>query len=136
MKGEDAAGARVGVTRIAEVGFHAGGFVKKGQCPGCSGGKEVGEAGRVSSGLIGDGGERGAYLLGFNYAESFAVHEEQVIAGTGLERRLAQRDAASGGWIELLVILNDPAARNELRIDLLAGALLRGFRHEASEGLQ
>ena len=42
-----------------------------------------------------------------------------------LERRFTQRDATPGGGIELLVILNDPARRDQLRVDLLAGELFR-----------
>ena len=70
MKGEDTAGARVGIARVAEERFDAGGFVEETVASRMrSGGEEVGQAGGVTSGLIGDNGERGAFLLGLDHAD-------------------------------------------------------------------
>jgi hypothetical protein len=133
MESEDAARPRCGIARVAEVGFHAGGFVKKRKRAGESGGQKVRQAGGVTSGLVRDSGECRAFLLGFNHAQRLAVHKQQIVTRAGLERRFAQRNAASGGGVKLLVILYDPAARNQLRVDLPAGALLWGFRHGPCE---
>jgi len=80
--------------------------------------------------LFGDAGEERAQLLGLNDADGVAVHEQEVVTGTGLEGRLAQGNAAAGAGGKLPVILDGPPARQELRVNLLAGALFRGqFRH-------
>lgn len=75
------------------------------------------------AGLLGNARQQCALLFGFGNSDSFAVYEQEVIAGAGFERCFAQGDAASGGGVELLVLLNDPATRGELRVDLLAGEL-------------
>ena len=129
MEGEHAARARRGIAFVAEKGFDAGGFVEERERAGKAGGEKGREACGVAPRLVGDDGERGANLLCLNHAESFPIHEQQVIARAGRERDFAQRDAATSGKVHLLVILNDPAAGRELRVDLLAGQLLRGFRH-------
>src|SRR6185312_6989173 len=46
--------------------------------------------------LLGDAGQRGAFLLGFDDADSLAVHQQQIVARPGLQRHLAQRDATAG----------------------------------------
>ncbi len=74
--------------------------------------------------LLGDARQERAFLLGLDDADGFAIDEQEIIAGAGFKRRLTQCDTAPGGGIELLVILNDPAARNELRVDLFSGFLL------------
>ena len=126
---EDAARARRRIAFVAEEGFDAGGFVEEGQGAREAGGEEVGQAGSVTGRLLGDSRERRSYFLGFDHTQRLSVHEEEVITRAGRERDFAQRDAAARGEVHGLVILHDPAGRGELCVDLLAGALLRGFRH-------
>ena len=64
-----------------------------------------------------------------DHTNSLAIDKQEVVAGAGFQRNFTQGDAARGRRIELLVILHDPAARRELRIDLLPGKLFRSFRH-------
>lgn len=75
------------------------------------------------------GGERCSNLFGFDHTRGFAIHEEEIIARAGREGGFSQGDATTGGEIDGFEILNDPPARRELGVDLLAGALFRGFRH-------
>lgn len=55
MEGKDTAGATVWISRIAEERLDAGGFVQKRKRPGGSSGEQIGQAGGVAGGLIGDG---------------------------------------------------------------------------------
>jgi hypothetical protein len=86
--------------------------------------------------LLGDARQERALLLSLGDADGFAVHEQEIIARAGFHRDFAQRDAASTGGIERPVVLNDPAAGDELRVDLPAGELFRGIRHGAGRWLQ
>jgi len=63
-----------------------------------------------------------------------AIDQEQVVAGAGLERDFAEDDAATGGEIDGPVILNNPAGRDELSVDLLAGESLGSERHAERGG--
>lgn len=132
MEGEHAARARRGIAFVAEKGFDAGGFVEERERAGSNGLDEVGEILRVVARLLGDAGEQRALLFRLDHADGPAIHEQEVIARAGFQRSFAQRDATTGGGIELPVILNDPAGRGELRVDLLAGALFWGVRHETA----
>ena len=130
VKREDAAGPGLGVALVAEERFDAGGFVEEGQRAGCDGLNEIRQVLGVMTGLLGDARQESALLLGLGDADGFAVHKQEIIARAGFEGRFAQGDAASGGGIELFVILNNPTARDELRVDLLAGELFGSqFRH-------
>ena len=62
-------------------------------------------------------------------AGSFPIHKQEVVAGAGLERRFAQRDTTPGRQIELFVILNGPATRSKLRVDLTTGKLFWSWGH-------
>jgi hypothetical protein len=77
-EGEHAAGARLGVQPVGEVGFYARAFPHKGQraAPGGQGG---GQAFGVAAALQFYAGERGALLLGFDDAAGFAVDVEHVV---------------------------------------------------------
>jgi hypothetical protein len=75
--------------------------------------------------LFGDGGKGRALLLGFDNTQGFTIHEQEIIARAGGERNFAQRNATAGGEINGLVVLNDPARRDEHRINLLAGLFFR-----------
>lgn len=130
MEGEDTAGTRRWIALVAEEGFDAGGFIEEWELARNSGGQEFGQAVCVTRGLLGDGRERGAFLFRFDDTERVAVHQHQVIAGPGGKRHLAHRDPPACGEIQCLVILNDPARRDELRVDLLTGELFWGqLRH-------
>ncbi len=85
--------------------------------------------------LLGDAGKQRALLLRLDHADGLAIHEQEVIARAGFQRRFAQRDATAGRGIELPVILNDPAGRGELRVDLLASALFGRFSHGSASDL-
>jgi len=136
VEGEDAAGARVRVAFVAEERFDAGGFVEERKGSDAGGeerGQEIGERGGVVGGLLGDAGERGAGLLGFDHANRLAADEEQIIAGAGLELDFAEGDAGTGGKVDGFDILNDPAGRDELGVDLLAGLGFGRKRHAGRE---
>ena len=61
-----------GIALVAEEGFDAGGLVEEGKlCPVQAGGEEVGQVRGVVAGLVGDGGERGAFLLGLDDADGW-----------------------------------------------------------------
>ena len=135
MKGEDAAGAGSGIAFVAEESFDAGGFVEERERARQPGGEEVGQVAGRAPRLIGDDRERGAFLLRLEHAESHAVHEQEIVTRTGLERHFAQRNPPPCGEVHRLEILHHPAARSELRVDLLAGPLFwRQVRHEAAFG--
>ena len=72
--------------------------------------------------LRGDGGKRRAFFFGLNHAERNAVDEEQAIAATGLERDLAEGDAAGGGGVEGPVVLDGPARGDEEGVDFSRAA--------------
>ena len=122
MEGEDTARTRGGIAFVAEESLDAGGFVEEGQLARADGLDEVGQIHRVMRGLLGNARQQRAFLLGFDDADGLAIDQQQVIAGAGLERCFAQRDALPGGEIHRLVILRGPAGRDELGVDLLAGA--------------
>ena len=134
MEREDAAGTRRGIALVTKEGFHTGGLIEKWERTGPGRLNKVGQVLGVVTGLLGDARQERALLLGLGDADRFAVHEQEIVARAGFERRFAQGDAASGGWIELLVVLNEPAARGELRVYLLSGVLFGSqIRHEASD---
>jgi hypothetical protein len=64
--------------------------------------------------LLGDGGERGAGLFGFDDDDGDAIDEQEVIARASFERHFADGNAGSGGEIEGFVILEYPTAGGEL----------------------
>ena len=119
-----------------EKNLDTSGFVEKRKRARHNGLNEVRQVHRVMGGLLGDARQERAFLLGLDYAGGFAIDEQKIIAGSGFQRRFAQRDAASGGGIELLVILNDPATRNELRVNFLAGELFGGERQVSLQRTQ
>ena len=125
VKRKHAAGPWFGIAFIAEEGFNAGGFVEERQRAERDGLNELGQVLGVVAGLLGDAREQRAFFLGLGDADRLPIQEQEVITCAGFERRFTQRDATPGGGIELLVILNDPARRDQLRVDLLAGELFR-----------
>ena len=113
VEGEDAARARMRVAFVAEESLDAGGFVEEREARRLNRREEVWKILAVAAGLIGDTRKRGACFLGLDDADRLAVDEQQVVAAAALQRHFAQRDAAPGGEVERLVILNDPAAVSE-----------------------
>lgn len=77
--------------------------------------------------FLGLGGLAGEEVLGLE------IDEEQVVAGAGFERDFAEGDATAGGEINGFVVLNDPAGRDELSVDLGAGLGFEGGRHAGRE---
>jgi hypothetical protein len=47
--------------------------------------------------------------LGFDDADRFAVHQQQIITRAGGQRHFTRGYAGTGGEVQRLVILNDPA---------------------------
>lgn len=127
MEREDAAGAGFGVAAVAKERFDTGRFVKEGQ--GAFGGEEIGELIAVMAGLIGNARERCALLFGFNHADRLFIDEQKVIGGSHFHGNFNERDTPRCGRIVVLVTLDNPAARDELRVDLFAGDLFRRQRH-------
>jgi hypothetical protein len=86
VKGEDAAGAGLGIALVAKERLDAGGFVGEGDLfrAGQEIREEVREVFAVVGALLGDGRKRGALLLGLDHAEGNAVDEEEIVAATGL----------------------------------------------------
>ncbi len=113
--------------------LHAGGFVEEREKSSQAMREEVREAVGVAGGLIGHRGKGRAFLLRLDHAEGLAVHQQQVIAGTGREWDFTECDAAPSREICRPVILHDPTGRRELRVHMLAGAVFwREFRHGQS----
>ena len=125
MEREDATRTGRGIAFVAEESLDTGGFVEERERARANGLDEVRQVHRVMSGLLGDARQESAFLLGLNDADPFAIDEQEIVAGAGFQRHFAQRDAASRGRIELFVVLNDPPARNELRVNLPAGKFFR-----------
>ena len=125
------AGPGYGVEEVGEPGLGAGRLVGERERPDRRG-ELVGEAGDVLAGLGLDADEGGADLLGLEHADRLAVHEEQVVgnAVAGLEGELADGDTchrpARGGrgQVDRPVVLDDPAGRGQLLVDLNARSSL------------
>jgi hypothetical protein len=122
---EDAAAARVRIEEARELRDRPGGQVEERQW--LDGRVEPGwQAGGILLGLHLDAAQRVALGLRFKDADGLAVHEEQVIgeAVPGGELELAHGDAASGGQVHGVPVLDDPACRDERGVDLRPGLLL------------
>ena len=94
MEREDAATARVGIEAIGEEGLGAGALVGERQRRFPRRETER-NAGDIFGGLLFDAAERGAFGLGFDRADGFAVHEERVIGLAGFEGQLADGDSVA-----------------------------------------
>ena len=72
--------------------------------------KVVGQAGGVFGGLGLHAGER-AFRLGFDRADGLAIEIEQIVGEpeTRLHRKLADGDTATGGQVEVVALLHEPA---------------------------
>jgi hypothetical protein len=79
--------------------------------------------------LLGDGGEGGAFFLGFDDAERLAIDEEDVVGGAAVGLHFPDGDAAGCVEIEVANALNGPTRGAQLSVDLNAGELFRGIRH-------
>src|SRR5262249_51903383 len=116
-------GTRGGIAFVPEERLDASRFIEERQLAGRNRLDEIRQVFGVVPGLLGGSRQQGALSFGFRDSDRFAIHEQEIIALARLKWCLAQCDAASSGGIELTVILNDPAARHELRVDLLTGEL-------------
>lgn len=96
VEGKDGAGAGIRVALVAEIGFDAGGLVGEGQGIGPALGNPVFRSG-VAGGLLGDGGERGAFFLGFDDAEGLAIDEEDVVSRATHRLHFPDGDSTGGG---------------------------------------
>jgi len=69
--------------------------------------------------------------LGFHRADGYAIEIEQVVgeAEAGLHLELADGDAASGGEVQFLAALNQPASGRQVAVDFAVGLLFGGLRH-------
>ena len=90
----------------------------------------VGQTGGILGGLRFDARER-ALGLGFDCADRLAVEIEQVVreAEARLHRELAHGDAATGGQVEVIAVLDDPAGSRQFGVDFAPGFLFGCFRH-------
>ena len=132
----DAAGLRLGIEAVDEAGLDAGADVLEGER------RDRGiQPGRQSGGVpvrlqldAGQGVSRG---FGFHDAGRLPVDEQHVVGETvaGRHPELAHGDAAAGGEVKRLAVLDDPARLGERRVDLPAGALLGGQRHRRPTGV-
>ena len=55
-------------------------------------------------------GQQRAFLLGFDNADGLAIYEQEIIARPRLERDFADGNTPTRAQIDLLVILQHPAA--------------------------
>jgi hypothetical protein len=108
VEGKDRPRAGVGVALVAEVGFDAGRLVGEGQGIGPAL-RDPFHRGGVAGRLLGDGGESGAFFLGFDDAEGLAVDEEDVVGRSAVGLHFPDGDAARGGEIERGDVLDCPA---------------------------
>jgi hypothetical protein len=120
VEANDRARAGIGVALVAEVGLDASALVREGQRIGPSLGDPV-IRGRVAGGLLGNGGESGAFLFSFNNSERLAIDEENVVGGPAVGLHLTDRDTTGSVKVEVLLILNEPPRRHELAVDVLTG---------------
>ncbi len=133
---EDAPGPGLGIALVAELGFDARGFVQERQRAVGIGLDVRRQVLRIMPRLFGHAGQQRAGLLGFDHADGLAVHQQKIIARAGFQRNFPQRDAPPGPGIELLVVLDHPAAGGQLSINLLPRLLFWiQFRHVACDGV-
>ena len=123
VEGEDGASAGVGVALVGEVGFDAGRLVEERERVGPALGNELLRLG-VASGLLFDGTEGRAELLGLDDPERLALHEQHVVSRTALGLDLAEGDSPARVEIQVFRCLHLPTGSGEHRIDLLAGLFL------------
>lgn len=141
VKREDLAAPRVRVETVGELGHFAGRFVgeRKRALPG---GDPLVQSFGVLPGLESDALERVARRLGFDDADGPPLDVEEVVGEAALrfavllplERVLPDGHAGACVDVHVAVVLNGPARRHELAVDLLAGALFRGQGHLSGPG--
>lgn len=126
VKREDAPRARMRISRVPKERLHAGRFVEEWQRPDPADGEKVRQPHRIAGGLLGDGRELRSGLFRLDDTDRCAVHDQQIVARSGLEWHLSERYSSASRKINGLVVLDDPARRGQLGVDLEAGALFRG----------
>ena len=118
MERENAPTARIGIKAVGEEGFGAGAFVGewKRRFPR----REAKWNARDILGRIAlRRRERGAFGLGLDRADGFAIHEQRVVGLAGFECKFADRHSRGSGEIDLILRLNCPAALLKKRVDFL-----------------
>lgn len=74
--------------------------------------------------LIGDASECGPGLLRLDHPSCLATHKEQVVARTVRQNELTNGDAFGSVAVELALVLEYPARRDQLLVDLVASELI------------
>ena len=120
---QNTARPRFGVSRIAEVGFVAGGFVREAKLIGPAR-QMVRHLDHVLSGLLCKAAQCHATFLRLDHAGGPAAYEEKVVARTVRQEKLAYRHAVTRVAVEVGVILDDPPGGTKQCVDPLACALL------------
>lgn len=126
MESENFAGARFRIALIGEAGDDAGGFVEEGEwLAAVLDPFQFGDG--VILRLVFDGGDvlTERFLFRLDHTDGFAIHEEHIIGRTGVSVVFPDRLTRALGWINGIFILHVPARGAKLRINLVAGHLLR-----------
>ena len=126
---EDRAAPRHRVEPVGEVGYGAVGLEQERQGDAIHV-EPVGDARGILRRLGFHPGQ-GSLRLGFDGAGDRAVYVEQVVGGAepGLHGELAHGDAGARGEVELLLVLDQPARRLEVGVDIAARPLLGSIAH-------
>ncbi len=126
MEAEDAAGTWSRVAPVAKIALDPSGLVEERERPRGRGLHEVRQVRRVQHRLLGHAREGHAALFRLDDPHGLTVHQQQVVAGPLLERDTPEHNAPPVGGAVGLVVLDHPATRRKLRVNVLAGLLLRG----------
>jgi len=124
MECEDPSASGVGIQAVGELRLHTRALVVERQRAGIDG-DVLGEAIEILQRLDFDSGEGVTLRLGLNGPQGLAVDVEQVVGVTGGQRELADGDAGRGRDVHLLEVLDDPARRRELLVNLQPGFVFR-----------
>jgi hypothetical protein len=87
------------------------------------------QANRIIPGLICDPGEGGAFGLGFDDTDSFAIYKEEVIGFASFQGEFTDSHTTIGEKVEDRTVLHLPAAGSKLFIYVLSSKFFRS-RHE------
>ena len=125
MKGEDLAGAGLGVALVGEASDDAGAFVEERERD--AGGLNPLELrGGILGGLVfhrRDVLAEGLFL-GLDHADRLAVDEQDIVGGAGVGGVFADGLAGALVQVDRVLGLDGPAGGAELRVDGIAGDLL------------
>ena len=119
MKGEEAAGAGVGVFEAARSRFRRR-WIRRGRGGGAELRVRRGDPGQLLLRLWLDAAEGNAFGLGFDDAHGLAVDKEQIVS-VAAAGKFAHGDAAPRTEIPVPAVLHQPAGGGEQVIDLRSG---------------